>query len=112
MRPHRWQPTRLPCPWDSPGKNTSPNTWETGFEPGTLCCSTAILALDTLVLEQQNTKKLYGTKSNRTHTQLGQILAKDTETKKPTATFEKPGAKAGYSACTLHTPPPEGGQTT
>jgi len=20
--PHRWQPTRLPCPWDSPGKNT------------------------------------------------------------------------------------------
>ena len=22
MRPHRRQPTRLPCPWDSPGKNT------------------------------------------------------------------------------------------
>ena len=22
MRPHRWQPTRLLCPWDSPGKNT------------------------------------------------------------------------------------------
>ena len=22
MRPHRCQPTRLPCPWDSPGKNT------------------------------------------------------------------------------------------
>ena len=21
MRPHRWQPTRLPRPWDSPGKN-------------------------------------------------------------------------------------------
>ena len=21
-RPHRWQPTRLLCPWDSPGKNT------------------------------------------------------------------------------------------
>ena len=21
MRPHRWQPTRLPCLWDSPGKN-------------------------------------------------------------------------------------------
>ena len=21
MRPHRWQPTRLPHPWDSPGKN-------------------------------------------------------------------------------------------
>ena len=22
MWPHRWQPTRLPRPWDSPGKNT------------------------------------------------------------------------------------------
>ena len=22
MRPHRWQPTRLPRPWDSPGKTT------------------------------------------------------------------------------------------
>ena len=21
-QPHRWQPTRLPRPWDSPGKNT------------------------------------------------------------------------------------------
>ena len=23
VRPHRWQPTRLPRPWDSPGKNTA-----------------------------------------------------------------------------------------
>ena len=22
VRPHRWQPTRLCCPWNSPGKNT------------------------------------------------------------------------------------------
>ena len=22
VRPHRWQPTRLPYPWDPPGKNT------------------------------------------------------------------------------------------
>ena len=22
VRPHRRQPTRIPCPWDSPGKNT------------------------------------------------------------------------------------------
>ena len=22
VRPHRWQPTRLPRPWDTPGKNT------------------------------------------------------------------------------------------
>ena len=23
VRPHRWQPTRLLCPWESPGKNTA-----------------------------------------------------------------------------------------
>ena len=23
VRPHRWQPTKLPCPWDSPGKNSN-----------------------------------------------------------------------------------------
>ena len=23
VQPHRWQPTRLPYPWDSPGKNTA-----------------------------------------------------------------------------------------
>ena len=22
VKPHRYQPTKLPCPWDSPGKNT------------------------------------------------------------------------------------------
>ena len=22
VRPHRWKPPRLPCPWDLPGKNT------------------------------------------------------------------------------------------
>ena len=22
VQPHRWQPNRLPCPWDSQGKNT------------------------------------------------------------------------------------------
>ena len=22
LRPHRWQPSRLLCPWDSPGKST------------------------------------------------------------------------------------------
>ena len=23
VQPHRWQPSRLPRPWDSPGKNTA-----------------------------------------------------------------------------------------
>ena len=37
VRPHGWQPTRLPCPWDSPGKNTG-----VGYVSATLLliCST------------------------------------------------------------------------
>ena len=31
MQPHRWQPTRLPRPWDSPGKNTGVGSH---FRPG------------------------------------------------------------------------------
>ena len=31
VRPHRWQPTRLPCPWDSPGKNTGVGYQEACF---------------------------------------------------------------------------------
>ena len=27
VRPHRWQPTRLPHPWDSPGKNERNSGW-------------------------------------------------------------------------------------
>ena len=27
VRPLRWQPTRLPRPWDSPGKNTGVGSW-------------------------------------------------------------------------------------
>ena len=69
------------------------------------------LHLDKGLLEQQNTKKLYGTKNNCTHAQLGQIMDKKIQkdkNKKPTATSEEPGAKAGYCACPLHTPPPKG----
>ena len=54
------------------------------------------LHLNTRLLQQQNTKKLHGTKNNHMHAQLGQILdPKDTETNKPTVTFEEPGAKTG-----------------
>ena len=53
------------------------------------------LLLDTPLLKQRNTEKLHGTKNNCTHAQLGQILdPKDTKRpKKPTATFEEPGAE-------------------
>ena len=49
---------------------------ETGLGPGALCGSTAMLIPGHTFLEQQNTKKLYGTKMNHVHSQLGQILDK------------------------------------
>ena len=79
------------------------------------------LYLDTPLLQQQNTEKLYGTKNNCAcalgANSLEQILdAKDTKkTKTSTSTFEEPrtktgfwGAKAEDCVCPLHTPPPEG----
>ena len=52
-------------------------------------------------------KKLYETKNNCVCAQLGQILDKrwKIDQKSPTATFEEPGAKAGYWACPLHNTP-------
>ena len=44
----------------------------------------AVLAHGILLLQQQNTKKLYGTKNNCVHAQLGWILDKGyKETQKP-----------------------------
>ena len=85
---------------------------ETGWDLGpfaVLQCS----HLDTPLLKQQNTKKLYGTKNNCMHEQLGQIMGKKLQkTKKtPTATFEETGAKDGgqeqkqgtvHAPCTQH----------
>ena len=43
------------------------------------------------------------------HVHLGPILDKRyKDTKNLTATFEELGAKAGYCACPLYTPPPSG----
>ena len=44
VRPHRWQPTRLPRPWDSPGKNTGvgchffSNAWKWKVKVKLLSC--------------------------------------------------------------------------
>ena len=46
---------------------------ETGWDLGPFA---AVLASGHSLLEQQNTKKLYGTKNNCVHAQLGQILDK------------------------------------
>ena len=47
VRPHRWQPTRLPRPWDSPGKNTGVSChfllWRGRGYKGTLCTFYSIL---------------------------------------------------------------------
>ena len=58
--------------------------WDLGPFAAVLRC----LHLHTHLLEQQNTKKLYGTKSNCVHTQVGQILDKRyKETKKSKGHF-------------------------
>ena len=49
----------------------------------------------TPLFQQQNASKLYGTKNNCMHAQLGQIVDKRYKETKKTATFEEPGAKAG-----------------
>ena len=66
------------------------------------------LHLDKHLLEQQNTKKLQGTKNHCIHAQLGQIMNKIQKGHKPTAISEVPGAKAGSPAGSLHTAPPRG----
>lgn len=63
------------------------------------------LHLDTPLLKLQNTKKLYGTKNNSVHVQLGLIMDKiHKDQKSPVATFEGPGAEAGHCTrlCTAH----------
>ena len=78
--------------------------------PRTLCFSTAMLHLDTPLLELQNTKKVYGTTNNCLHTQANSG-PKDTKRKTnkqkqptpqtPNAISEELEAKAGL----LHMPP-------
>ena len=65
---------------------------ETGWDLGPFAAGLLCLHLDTPLLEQQDTKKLYGTKNNCGQVQLGQILhPKDTKRPKiPTASFEEP----------------------
>ena len=67
------------------------------------------LHLDTRLLKQQNTKKLYGTKNSCMHAHLQQIMDnKIQKDQEPNCHFEKLGTKAGYCACPTHTPPPNG----
>ena len=94
---------------------------ETGWDLGPFAAGLLCLHLDTPLLEQQDTKKLYGIKNNCRQVQLGQILhPKDTKRPKiPTASFEEPEEqercweqKQGtvHAPCTQHHL--SGGQTT
>lgn len=75
---------------------------------GTLCCSACTGKKH--LLQQQNIKKLQGTKNNCVQAQLDKLwTTRYKETQRPTSTSEQPGAKAGSSACPLHTTPPEPG---
>lgn len=81
--------------------------------PGTLDCSAAMLALGHT--PPQATKKLHETKIAACICICCRFWTKDTKRpKNPTATSEEPeqkqgsGAKEGYCACPLHTPPPTG----
>lgn len=74
--------------WEGRGVTRQAGTWDPWLQS---------LHLDTSLLQQENTKKLHGTKNNHVPAQLGQILDPKyhKETNKPTVTFEEPGAKTG-----------------
>ena len=67
-------------------------------------CKKKSIHLDIPLLQQQNAKKLYGTKDNTVHSTWDKFGTQGTKRlKNPTVTFEEPGAKAGYCTCLLHT---------
>ena len=81
--------------------------YETGWDLGLFAAVLQCLYLDKHLLEQQNTKKLYGTKNNCMHVQLGQIL--DQRYRRPiknsTAASEKLGEQklgVGSKSRVLH----------
>ena len=65
------------------------NKWKQAFTTGTgwdLVPFASCLYLDKCLLEQQKTKKLYGTKNSYVHVQLRQIMDNEIQkTKNPTA---------------------------
>ena len=87
-----------------------------GWDPAPLA---SCLHLDKCLLEQQKTKKLYGTKNSYVHVQLRQIMDNEIQkNQKPNCHFLKVGskrklleAKAGCYAWPLHTTSQRGGQT-
>ena len=77
LRPHRWQPTRLPRRWDSPGKNTgvSPHGLHTFKSSGRFCMCLASLA-DTFNLRLKSLFRMVHSKPScsKTHGHRDQTL--------------------------------------
>ena len=68
---------------------------ETGWDLGPFAVMLQCLHLDKPLLQQQNTKKLYGTKNNCLHVQLGQIMDKKIQkTKKLNCHFWRARSKS------------------
>ena len=82
-------------------------TWDPLLGPCTLCCNTCTWTyLSSSNKIQRNCTGLKITSACSVGANSG---PKDTKRpKNPTATFEEPGAKAGYCTCPLHTTPPKG----
>ena len=91
-------------------------TSETGWDLGPFAAGLQCLHLDTPLLQQQNTKKLSGTKNNcMPAVRVNSGPKRYKETKKPNCHFWRAwsksrgwGPRAGYCAHPLHTPPPKG----
>ena len=93
------QPLWSPCSVLQPGaegrwwacaglSNIPPDSHLPVRQVGDFCCSAAMLHLATPLLEQQNTKKLYGTKNICVREKLGRFWTKDTKKpKKPHCHF-------------------------
>ena len=98
---------RAPGWWDQTDR-LGPET----LDPLLLC-----LYLDTCLLEQQNTKKLWGTKNNCVHEQWGQIYLGPQDIKRPKTqlpflkSWEQKSRMLGvnkeYCTCPLHSTPPK-----
>ena len=104
---HCWRSKRFPF---CNGFHTKHNKNETGWDLGPSAAGLPCLHLDNRLLEQQDTKKLYGTKNNCVHVQLGQIL--DKRYKRPKKAqlplLKSQQQKAGHCTCPLHSAPPKG----
>ena len=105
-----WLPTQEPQ-----GNGTKQTGWD--LRPETWDPLLLYLYLDTRLLEQPNTKKLWGTKNNCVHEQWGQIYLGPQDIKRPKTqlpflkSWEQKsrmlGVKEEYWTCPLHSTPPK-----